>query len=186
MEWTFQLPLEGSDEVVVLCLANELFLDKTDKRLEFLSLVKHGLKKGGSSPSIQHAIAVVFDAVAGLCATDYSEVGYWAAVPCSRAYKRPPLQGFVENLARGLGAQAFSLERISTVESSRFYAGEKGTIDTRIDVQGKVVGIIDDYVTSGSTLEACRLFLKDKGASEVVMIGIGKLGVPEYPTPTQS
>lgn len=43
-----------------------------------------------------------------------------------------------------------------------------------------MVGIIDDYVTTGSTLEACRLLLKERGARQVVMVGIGKMAKYSY------
>jgi len=42
------------------------------------------------------------------------------------------------------------------------------------EIAGKVICLLDDYLTSGSTAEVCRSHLVERGASKVIVVSIGK------------
>lgn len=110
-----------------------------------------------------------------------------AIVPSHSALEfNPALLGLVRRLVQMGHVDATStLSRSQSIESSRFSANgvvartdimrhlESIEVNDAGNLDRKVVLLLDDVVTSGTTFTACRKLLLDAGAAEVVCLALG-------------
>lgn len=107
----------------------------------------------------------------------YSEIDYITSVPLSD--ERYAMRGFNQSylIAKDLSGysgipyiemlerpfQGVTQSKVSADE--RTHAKERFRVRDDIDIQGKTVLLVDDIITSGSTLDGCSMLLKDRGAA---------------------
>lgn len=104
-------------------------------------------------------------------------------VPSSDAAKTESGIGMLgEMLAQnGRKDKVYFLQRKKSIDKlatggARGYAVHMRSIETiqNMDIDGDIVLLMDDVTTTGNSLHACKMILKEKGAGEVEMFALGK------------
>jgi len=189
-EWYFNLDVPENTRVLALTSANTKNGDVNTSEREVLDGFRSALKSGDRN----YFNALYFHLISGVMKNpELREVDIWATFPSSsRSNINEELEELKER-CRYLTGKKFSepmFKRHTTVGKShhtndeeRLRVGCKKHFDSIVlndfykqknRIRGKVVCVLDDYLTNGISFETARNLLLEAGARKVILVALGR------------
>ena len=184
--WYYRLQLSSQSILIALSCANDNWAT-TDEQVvidNFRNALKHGTQA--------YRDALLFHFLSGVTQSEeLRSIEIWAAMPSSKGKPSEILSEFKEHCRYLTGRRLKDdlLIRNTATKSSHSTNGiyRRTSLDAskhlntmninpryRKNLRGKVVCVIDDYVTNGTTTEAVRALLESAGVKAVIFVSIGR------------
>ncbi|MFD1453141.1 phosphoribosyltransferase [Oceanobacillus sojae] len=195
----FQMFFEDKFSVISLNNANTYYRPEEEVRIK--SIFETNLKGDVSSRDQRILLLLLFHLINEVTTNSFFEkVDYWGTFPSSNPINSDTSVSFIKEAVRVLinGGPRKGPEiliRHSYMQSKhssgalRLNNKSDKDFDTLIvnpnlinRIKGKVICIIDDYITNGYSAESAKHLLFAAGAKEVIFISIGKFGQRYYST----
>lgn len=195
----FQMFFENNFSVISLNNANTYYRPEEEARIK--GIFETNLKGDSSTRDQRILLLLLFHLISEVTTNEYFEkIDYWGTFPSSNPDNKDTSVSFLKEAVRVLinGGPRTGPElliRHSYMQSKHSSGASRLTnksdrdFDTLIvnpsltnKIKGKVICIIDDYITNGYSAESAKHLLFAAGAKEVVFISIGKFGKKYYST----
>ncbi|WP_282023115.1 hypothetical protein [Priestia flexa] len=189
-EWYFDLDVPENTRVLALTSANTKNYDVNTSEREVLDGFRSALKSGDRG----YFNALYFHLISGVMKNpELREVDIWGTFPSSSSTNTNEELEELKERCRYLTGKRMSkplFERHTTVEKShytddevRLRVGCKKHFDSIVlndfykqknRIRGKVVCVLDDYLTNGISFETARNLLLEAGARKVILVALGR------------
>lgn len=185
-KWFYRLELSDKSTLIALSSANDYGASEDEKVV--IDKFRDVLKRGGQ----EYRDALLFHFLSGVSKSqELRQIDIWAAMPSSKGPASLVLHDFKEH-CRYLTSKKIKddlLIRHTATQASHFTAAQVRKTTLQADkhlrsmrlnpgfqtkLKGKVVCVIDDYVTYGTTTEAVRALLENAGVSKVIFVALGR------------
>lgn len=195
----FRISFEDKFSVISLNNGNTYYRPEEEVRIK--EIFETNLKGNVSSRDQRILLLLLFHLINEVTTNNFFEkVDYWGTFPSSKPDNTDTSVSFLKEAVRVLvnGGPRKGPEiliRNSTMQAKhtsgalRLNNKSDKDFDTLIvnpnlvnRIKGKVICIIDDYITNGYSAESAKHLLFASGAKEVVFISIGKFGRKYYST----
>lgn len=201
----FELSTEDSFFVKSLNNAMYLYSPEDEKRIKMM--FERNLKSKDDSADRRVLLVLLFHLMAELINNpEYEEIEYWGIFPSSKVGIETSMTFIKESIRKILGGNPQKrngspvndneiLIRTENMDSKRSTGDVRLSYKSSKDFEtlivnpklrgkldGKVVCILDDYITNGYSAEAAKYLLLSAGARKVYFISIGKFGKKYFST----
>jgi len=195
----FQISFEEKFSVISLNNANTYYRPEEEVRIK--GIFETNLKGNVSSRDQRILLLLLFHLINEVTTNNFFEkVDYWGTFPSSNPDNTDTSVSFLKEAVRVLinggprkGPEILirhsSMQAKHTSGALRLNNKSDKDFDTLIvnpnlinRIKGKIICIIDDYITNGYSAESAKHLLFAAGAKEVVFISIGKFGRKYYST----
>lgn len=195
----FQMFFEDSFSVISLNNANTYHRPEEEARIK--EIFETNLKGSKRKRNQRILLLLLFHLVNEVTTNPfYEKVNYWGTFPSSNPDNRETTVSFLKEAVRVIigggpqkGPEILIRERPmqSKHSSGTTRLINKSNIDfetlvvnpdLKKKIKGKVICIIDDYITNGYSAEATKHLLLNAGAKEVIFLSFGKFGRKYYST----
>lgn len=196
----FHIPF--GDEYSVMSLNNANTYYKPEEEVRIKEIFETNLKGDKSTREQRILLLLLFHLMNEITSNkDFEEVDYWGTFPSSDSDNVDTSVFFLKEAVRVInnGGPRNGLEILIRKSSmqSKHSSGEQlrlanksnkdlDTLIVNLDliekIRGKVICIIDDYITNGYSAEATKHLLLHAGVKKVIFISIGKFGKVYYAT----
>lgn len=184
--WYYRLQLSNKSTLIALSCANDNWATADEQVV--IDNFRHALKNGSQA----YRDALLFHFLSGVTQSqELRKIEIWAAMPSSKGRPSEILTEFKEHCRYLTGRRLKEdlLIRNSPTRSSHSTNGNyrRTSLDAskHLDtmninpsyqnkLKGKVVCVIDDYVTNGTTTEAVRALLESAGVTKIIFVSIGR------------
>ncbi|MCK8454652.1 phosphoribosyltransferase [Bacillus safensis] len=189
--WFFKLEVDEKTTVLALTSANSKNHDINSSEREVVEGFNRLLKRG----SREYFNALYFHLISGVMkSSELRSVDLWGVFPSSGKIVNEEVEDLKDSCRYLTGRQINKpvLIRHTTVEKShhtpnhvRLDVGcvkhfDSIILNPDVKVKNKVVCLIDDYLTNGTSFETARNILLNAGARKVILMAIGRYKRGEY------
>lgn len=184
--WYYRLKLSDKSSLIALSCANDNWASNDEQVVidHFRSALKTGTK--------EYRDALLFHFLSGVTQSDeLRKIDIWAAMPSSKGRPSEILLEFKEHcryltgkrlkedlIIRNTPTKSSHLTnsnyRWLSVDASKHFDSMNINQCFHGKLNGKVVCVIDDYVTYGTTTEAVRALLESAGVARIIFVSIGR------------
>lgn len=191
-----------SDNYIVTSLINANTYNKPDKEVKVKDIFKANLKGNESARDQQILLLLLFQLMNEVITNkEFKDIDYWGIFPSSDSENTNTSVAFLKEAVRVsingkpktgpeiLIRKSSTPSKHSSDNKQRFSNKSDKDFETLIinpvlirEIRGKVVCIIDDYITNGYSAEAAKHLLLAAGVKKVIFISIGKFGKVYYAT----
>lgn len=196
----FHMNNHKSFTVIGLNNANTYYKPKNERKIK--EVFERNLKGDMSKIDQRILLLLLFSLINEVTTNSaFEKVDYWGVFPSSNSQKIDTPVNFIKEAVRVLvnGKPTNGLDILlrkksmlpkhNTVSQDRLNNKSEKDFETLIinpelinDINGKVICIIDDYITNGYSAEATKHLLLKAGAKEIIFVAFGKFGTKYYST----
>jgi hypothetical protein len=196
--WYFNAKITDTTTIYALTNANTMSPHQGDDEKSLNNKFKECLKDGKSEYRDLFIIYFLMSIYTPAVVDIFREVDYWGIYPSSGTDTNQDLDYFKETVRKSLNSgpkteQPILIRKEATSKRHELSQNQRITnaCDSQLDtivinpyyegkIEGKVICIIDDFTTYGTSCETVRLLLEKAGASKVIFIALGKFGHTYY------
>ncbi|EAE7282567.1 hypothetical protein BJN22_14295 [Listeria monocytogenes] len=192
--WFFELEIDSNCKLYALTSANNNSATGDEEEIinNFRKILKEGYKKNFE--------ALFFHFIASVMKSDeLREIDIWSIMPSSGTALNPDMLEIKERCRYLTGRRKDNFDNPLFIRhrptrkshltrpEERLRTGAKKHLSTinlnpdyKRSLKGKVVCVIDDYITNGTSFEALRNILIKAGAKKVIFVAIGRFKKGEF------